>query len=162
MGPEPRLTIELVPATCWGSNVREVVSRRQWEVIGAAVRDASGERCEICGGRGQRHPVDCHEVWFYDDIARRQRLVRMCALCPACHGVKHLGRSRQLGFGGDAARHLQEVNGWDAELTAQYIAEAFALWRERSRHEWTQDLSSLADYLPDFRVRAAGSEGHAK
>jgi hypothetical protein len=74
---EPRLTIELVPATCWFSNVRTVLSPRQWDALRSAVYAAAGWRCEVCGGRGKRHPVDCHKVWGYDDARRIQRRVRV-------------------------------------------------------------------------------------
>lgn len=36
-------------------------------------------------------PVECHEVWDYDDDRKIQRLERRVALCPACHEVKHAG-----------------------------------------------------------------------
>lgn len=59
----PRLTIELVPKTCWFSNVRDRVSRQDWDRIRSQVYEQADRRCEVCGGRGSRHPVECHEVW---------------------------------------------------------------------------------------------------
>jgi hypothetical protein len=58
-----------------------------------------GSRCEICGGRGPEHPVECHERWRYNDLIRTQTLVRMIALCPACHQVKHVGLANVRGKG---------------------------------------------------------------
>ena len=51
----------------------------------------SGERVEARPGRVR------HEVWDYDDARRVQRLVRLIALCPACHEVKHLGLAAKRG-----------------------------------------------------------------
>jgi len=34
----------------------------------------AGDRCDICGGRGRRWPVECHEVRDYDDQRKVQRL----------------------------------------------------------------------------------------
>ena len=109
-----RLTVELVPSTCWWSNVRSHVAPAVWERLRRATAAAAGNRCEICGGRGRRHPVECHEVWDYDDTTRVQRLVRLIALCPACHEVKHLGLAAKRGRHGAALAHLARVNGWTA------------------------------------------------
>jgi hypothetical protein len=99
----PRLTIELVPRTCWFSNVRDQVPRGDWDRIRREVYERAGKRCEVCSGRGSRHPVECHEVWEYDETAHVQRLVRMIALCPACHEVKHIGLAGLKGRGEQAA-----------------------------------------------------------
>jgi len=102
-------------------------------------RDA-GYRCEVCGGRGPAHPVECHEEWSYDDAALVQRLVRMVALCPGCHEVKHLGRAHAIGRGEGARAHLASVNGWDQATTADYVEAVFAQWESRSTHEWRLDV----------------------
>ena len=58
-----RLTIELVPQTCWFSNVRSEVSAADWDRLRKLTSNAAGGRCEVCGGRGPRWPVECHEIW---------------------------------------------------------------------------------------------------
>src|SRR5260221_7272932 len=100
----PRLTIELVPATSWLANVRAVVTPQTWARLRGQVGNAAGWRCEICAGQGRHHPIECHEVWHYDDNNHIQQLVRLIALCPACHRVKHIGLTTKRG-GGDAALH---------------------------------------------------------
>ncbi len=97
--PPARLTIELVPKTSWCHNVRALTDELGWDRIRRQVYRQAGYRCEICGGRGPEHPVECHEVWRYDDRTRVQLLVRMIALCPACHQVKHLGLANVQGRG---------------------------------------------------------------
>ena len=106
---DARLTIELVPRTSWYSNVRSNVSEAEWDRLRRPVYHRAGSRCEICGGRGQKHPVECHEVWLYDDAAGIQRLVDLIALCPSCHGVKHLGRSHVKGGGDEAIEQLDKA-----------------------------------------------------
>jgi hypothetical protein len=142
----PRLTIELVPRTCWFSNVRDRVSREDWDRMRKQVYEHAGRRCEVCGGRGSRHPVECHEVWEYDETTAVQRLVRMVALCPACHEVKHMGLAGIKGRGEIAAAHLAEVNGWTAQVSAGYIDQAFDVWKERSARTWSLDVSALTAY----------------
>lgn len=145
---EPRLTIELVPATSWYSNVRSHVTPSQWEVIKKAVARNAGYVCEICGGQGPSHPVECHEVWEYNDAELIQRLVGLVALCPDCHRVKHIGLAYSRGQGPAAERHLRRVNGWSIEQARAYIEQAFITWRERSRYEWALDLRYLEEFDP--------------
>ena len=153
----PRLTIELVPQTCWFSNVRDQVSREDWDRIRKQVYRHSAQCCEVCGGRGSKHPVECHEVWEYDETVAVQRLVRMVALCPACHEVKHIGLADIKGRGEIAAAHLAEVNGWTAHVAAVYIDQAFDVWIERSDRTWSLDVSALAAYGVDPRIVAEAS-----
>jgi hypothetical protein len=150
----PRLTVELVPRTCWFSNVRDRVSREDWDRMRSQVYEYAGRRCEVCGGRGSKHPVECHEVWEYDEATAVQRLVRMIALCPACHEVKHVGLAGVKGRGEIAAAHLAEVNGWSAAVADRYVRSAFAVWEERSARTWSLDVSALTGYGIDPRVIA--------
>jgi hypothetical protein len=144
-GP-PRLTVELVPSTCWFANVRSAVSKDEWDLIRRRVYREASYRCGVCGGRGPEHPVECHEIWDYDDDRLVQRLAGMIALCPACHEVKHFGFARVRGIDGRAFEHLAAVNGWTAPATQLYLDHVFELWAWRSKHEWDLDLTVLADY----------------
>jgi hypothetical protein len=142
-GVQTRLTVELVPSTCWYKNVRSQVPATVWDRVRRQVAADAGSRCEICGGRGRRWPVECHEVWSYDDATRVQRLERLIALCPACHQVKHAGFASTQGKLGAVVAQLVKVNGWgtgDAEL---YLEAVFETWAARSRHQWTLDISVL-------------------
>lgn len=175
MPTEPRLTIELVPQTAWYTNVRSNVTPADWELCKRFVRDRSNDRCEVCGSRGKRWPVECHEVWSYDiDIVHRpplvaryveagdglptaetpvghpvrvQRLTGLIALCPSCHEVKHIGRAEAMGNLERALKHLATVNGWTYSLARQYAIGAFREYRERSRYQWALDISYLSEVL---------------
>jgi hypothetical protein len=142
-----RLTVELVPKTSWYNNVRALVDELGWDRIRRQVYRQAEYRCEICGGRGPEHPVECHEVWRYDDRTRVQMLVRMIALCPACHQVKHLGFANVKGKGAQARAHLARVNGWTLAQADAYISEAFQVWAQRSQGPWTLDLEGLRPYV---------------
>lgn len=142
------LTIELVPKTSWYRNVRSHVSKEEWDRLRGVVYERAGRVCEICGGRGARWPVECHEVWLYDDERHVQKLERMIALCPACHEVKHMGLAGVRGRQAQALRHLAKVNGWSMEDASLYVEACFEEWSRRSRHEWTLDLS----YLEQFKT----------
>jgi hypothetical protein len=145
--PPARLTVELVPKTSWYHNVRALVDEQGWDRIRRQVYRQADYRCEVCGGRGPEHPVECHEVWHYDDRTRVQALVRMIALCPACHQVKHLGLANVQGKGAQARAHLARVNGWTLAQADAYIAEVFRVWAQRSSGPWTLDLAGLRPYV---------------
>ncbi len=142
---ENRLTIELVPQTCWFSNVRSEVSPADWDQLRKTTSHNAGGRCQVCGGRGPKWPVECHEIWYYDDNHHVQTLVGLLALCPACHEVKHMGLANIRGRGEIAARHLATVNGWTPQEAERYIAAQFALWQRRSAFQWTLDMSWLEE-----------------
>ncbi len=140
------LTIELIPRTSWFRNVRASIPRAEWDRVRQIVYRRASHVCEICGGRGERWPVECHEVFAYNDALRTQTLVRLLALCPACHEVKHLGLAEMRGQREAALAHLARVNGWsraDAEL---YAEGSFELWHQRSGHQWSLDLSYLEQF----------------
>lgn len=138
-----RLSVELVPATCWYTNVRSNVSRADWEKCKDFVKKRSGNKCEICGGVGSRYPVDCHEIWQYDEDRMVQTLVGLIALCPRCHECKHLGRAEVNGNLERATQHLQQVNGWDDDTTVRYVELVFQIWHIRSQFDWELDISWL-------------------
>lgn len=142
-GVETRLTVELVPSTCWYKNVRSQVSKAVWDRLRRQVAAEAGQRCEICGGRGRRWPVECHEVWHYDDTAKVQRLDRLVALCPACHQVKHAGFASKQGKLGEVVAQLVAVNGWGEADVELYLEAVFETWAARSRHQWTLDITVL-------------------
>jgi hypothetical protein len=143
----PRLTVELVPSTAWGSNVRSRVRPSVWDRLRRAAYAAAGHRCECCEATGR---LEAHEVWEYDDAGRIQRLVRLLALCPRCHQVKHYGRPTG-GRKADALAQLCRVNSWTKAQALAHVAEAFEVWRRRSAAPWTVDLSVLSLPADAFR-----------
>ncbi len=94
---QAKLTIELVPKTAWFSNVRDHVSPSEWLKLSRGIIEEADYHCRICGSQGKKHRVECHEIWSYDDTAKLQKLAGLIALCPACHRVKHIGRTSEVG-----------------------------------------------------------------
>jgi hypothetical protein len=140
-----QLTIELVPKTAWFSNVRSMVSKKDWDTIRKKIYEQANNKCQICGCMGTRHPVECHEIWEYDDKEHIQKLKGMIALCPACHEVKHIGLANVRGRGEIAQAHLAKINKWKSKQTSDYIDEQFSKWKERSTFKWKIDLTWLED-----------------
>lgn len=140
------LTVELVPSTCWFKNVRSEVSPADWDRLKRMTSEAANHRCEVCGGRGPRWPVEAHEVWHYDDLTHVQTLAGMVALCPDCHSVKHIGLAMARGREKQALAHLARVNGWTPEDAQLYVEVQFEVWSKRSSHSWILDISWLEQY----------------
>ena len=152
-----KLSIELVPASSWYANVRSNVTGATWNRLQRQTAERAGHRCEICGRQGVGHPVEAHEVWAYDDARGVQRLVRLIALCPDCHGVKHFGRTLAQGAQRRLLAWFAHVNGLTASEALVAIKAAFELQRQRSARSWMLDLSVLSS-CHSVRLDARGVE----
>lgn len=137
------LLVELVPASTWSWNLRSVLTRKGWDNLRKQVYEAAKHLCEVCGGKGFKHPVECHERWEYDDKNHIQKLIGLEALCPRCHEVRHLGRAFQVGNGPRALAHLIRVNRWSVDQATDHVEQAFDKWKQRSRFQWRLDLTWL-------------------
>ena len=140
-----RLTLDLVPQTCWFSNLRSELPRDDWDKLRRATYREANYRCEICGGKGSQHPVECHEKWSYDLETKTQKLEGLIALCPACHEVKHFGLAQVRNRDQAAIAHYQKVNDVTRVQAVQEIKAEFRIWGQRSALEWDLDLTWLAD-----------------
>lgn len=140
------LFVDLVPSTCWFTNVRSCVDARDWERLRRMVTRRAGRRCEVCGAaedRAARRWLEVHERWVYDERTRVQALRRLVCLCTDCHTVTHFGLAQVRGLAGRAFAHLREVTGMTEAQARRHVDEAFAVWEARSRVAWTLDLSML-------------------
>jgi hypothetical protein len=139
----PKLYVDLVPATSFFDNVRSAVPAKVWKSISMAVYDRAGNRCSICNGVGRQHAVEAHERWEFEIERGVQKLVEIVALCPTCHRATHIGLADKLGMGKGARAQLRRVNGWSSVHVETHIADAFAVWHERSKRSWIVDISYL-------------------
>lgn len=73
------LFVDLIPRSCWFTNVRSCVADREWERLRRPILRRAHHRCEACdttadprlAGRG----LDVHERWHYDDHTGCSRCV---------------------------------------------------------------------------------------
>lgn len=134
------LSIELVPSSNWENNVRSEL-KDEWDTIKKEIYKKANYKCEICGGKGDSHPVEAHEVWSYDMINHIQKLEYIIALCPDCHKAKHIGLTMINGEEEKVKKHILKINNWTKYDLDKYINEAFYLFNKRSEIKWTLDLS---------------------
>mmetsp|Transcript_4520 Transcript_4520/g.28725 ORF Transcript_4520/g.28725 Transcript_4520/m.28725 type:complete len:291 (+) Transcript_4520:80-952(+) len=159
-----KLSVEMVPESQWGCNLRSWLPKTDWDTLRKEQYEIAHHKCEVCGGKGAKWPVECHEKWEYDPAHHVQKLVGLIALCPRCHQVKHLGRTMAVGQLDDAIEHLQKVNGIGRELSNAYIREVFGIWKARSAHEWKLDLSWLKTRgvaIPSMETRPQKVKGNS-
>lgn len=152
---EPRLVAELVPASTWGWNLRSLLSKKGWDDLRQSVYARAGFVCEICGGKGRKHPVEAHERWEYNDSRHVQKLVGLEALCPSCHEVRHIGRALSVGRGHLALMHLGKVNQWTPDQVEAHVEQAMRQWNMRSRSPWKLNLAWLETLPAEFRLKSA-------
>lgn len=151
------LFVDLVPQSCWFTNVRSCVAPADWHRLRNMVYRRAGQQCEICGSKVR---MEAHERWAFDDATRTQRLVRLICLCRACHAATHFGLSQLQGWGEQARAHLMTVNSWTGSQADDHIGAACMLWRHRSQFAWELDLSILT--AAGIALRQAPPAGPAR
>lgn len=140
------LFVDLVPSSCWFTNVRSCVDQRDWERVRRMVTKRADQRCEICRRAEDRQAqrwLEVHERWAYDDNRHTQTLRRLIGLCTDCHRTTHFGLAQLRGLADQALAHLMTITGWSERQADAHVREAVALWEARSRTNWTLDLSIL-------------------
>ena len=149
------LDINLIPESAYGSNLRKFLKPKEWDIVRKKVYAEAEYLCKICGGQGNRHPVEAHEDWEFDDKNHIMTLRKVVALCPSCHRANHLGFTQNV-LGDEAFQftlsHISKINGWSMKETEMYVDEVAKKWHERSSHSWELNIDKLRDYLPDFDI----------
>ena len=154
---KPKLTCELVPRTCFYSNVRSVLPTSVWDKLRKESYAKAKFKCEICKGsgldQGYKHALECHEIWDYQSDGT-QMLKGLISLCPRCHQAKHIGRSIAMGYKTKIFKHIADVNKWDLKLVEAYVGACFQEHKERSKIKWTLNVKILNENKPKEEVPA--------
>ena len=139
-----RLSVELIPMTTAGINLRSELTPTQWDTLRRKVYSRANYCCEACDA-GEIE-VHCHEVWSWDDKKHIQKLIGLRCLCWECHETTHLTHP---GVTGDleTMEHLARVNGITLFEANKVMLDAYSQWNRHSKHEWKVDTSWLDSYL---------------
>jgi len=159
-----KLSIELVPAKCWGKNLRTRIKRSQWRELRKKVCAGQGGVCCICGAGGK---LFCHEIWAYDDERHVQTLTGFRAICGLCNYVTHFGLAFQLAGQGQinidsVIEHFMTVNGVGRAEFQAHAAEANREWRVRSGYEWQTGLGEWAELVHQSEESGAGAKDDSR
>jgi hypothetical protein len=140
------LFVDLVPSSCWFTNVRSCVTKQDWERLRRMLLARANFQCEACGRQEDREIkrwLEAHERWFYDDTTTTQTLRRLIILCSDCHRTTHYGFAQIKGEEQQAFNHLMAVTGMTTREASAHIDKAFAIWQRRSVRNWRLNLDML-------------------
>ncbi|MBO7345696.1 MAG: HNH endonuclease [Clostridia bacterium] len=145
---EYKLNFELVPDSCWYSNLRSLLSKKQWDFLRAEAMERAGGKCVVCGKQTNR--LDAHERWSYDIENGVQKLEDIIAVCKDCHSVIHIGYTQLKGNEERAEKHFMKVNGCSYAEYRKALGIANELHQQRnSVPEWKLDLTYLKRYIKE-------------
>lgn len=141
-----KLNFELVPDSCWYSNLRSELPPEAWDRIRKKAYARADGRCMICGAPCTR--LEAHEQWSYDEDNAVQRLENVVAVCRACHEVIHIGRTQLMGREREASEHFMKVNGCTYAEYRAALGKANEDHRRRNRiPEWKLDVGKLGELM---------------
>ena len=141
-----KLNFELVPDGCWYSNLRSILSTKDWNMIKKDAKSRSNGACTICGKKTDK--LDAHEVWSYDLEKGVQKLENVISVCKDCHSVIHIGYTQLKGNIERAEHHFMKINNCTYAEYRQELNKANILHKERNKiSEWKLDLTWLKRFL---------------
>lgn len=137
-----KLDFEMVPDSCWYSNLRSILSPEQWNLVRRDAYARANGKCMICGAPSAK--LEAHERWSYDEENCVQKLETVVAVCRNCHEVIHIGRTSLLGNEKAASEHFMKVNGVSYAEYRKALGEANQAHIRRNKvAEWKLDISWL-------------------
>lgn len=139
------LYVDLIPSSCWFTNVRYCVKPSDWDKIRKKVYSRINYTCECCFRNciKDKVPIEAHERWDYDYNTHTQKLVRLVGLCKLCHLATHMGFAKISGKEHEAMEHLKKVRNFNSEQLREHIDMAYTIWMERNEFTWNLDLSLI-------------------
>lgn len=141
-----KLNFELVPDGCWYSNLRSILSKKQWDFLKAEAKEKANGACMICGKKTDK--LDAHERWSYDEKNAVQKLEDIIAVCKDCHSVIHIGYTQLKGNEERAEKHFMKVNGCSYAEYRHALGLANEIHTRRNGiFEWKLDLTYLKKYI---------------
>ena len=143
-----KLGFELVPDGCWYSNLRTILSKKQWDFLKSDAKSRADGKCMICGRKTAR--LDAHERWSYDEKTGTQILTDIIAVCKDCHSVLHIGYTQLKGDEARAEKHFMKVNNCSYAEYRKALGDANDEHQRRNKiSEWKLDLTYLKRYIND-------------
>ncbi len=140
-----KLNFELVPDSCWYSNLRSILKPAMWDVVRKDAYSRAEGKCMICGRKVNR--LEAHEKWSYDEENCVQKLEDVVAVCHSCHSVIHIGRTQLMGDEEKAIAHFCKVNNCSYADYRKALGQANIDHRRRNQvSEWKLDISFLKKY----------------
>lgn len=133
--------VDLIPSSSWCASLANMLTGSSWKVV-RDVATARAGACEECGAMGV--PLECHEIWSYDEGVGTQKLCELRSVCGHCHETHHLGLASVRGRYPQTMLRLAALNRLMPHEIAEYETEVFSRFERRSSMAWRLDLSMMA------------------
>lgn len=143
--------IDMIPETCFYSNVRDHITKDAWKAIRDNLISASGGNCVSCGDK-HGYKLEAHEIFSYKDGV--QILENIVPLCRICHLCQHPGYAGVIGETGSVINKICEVYSIKKSKAEKILADSFELWEDRSSQEWLLNL----DFLKKLNIEIISNE----
>lgn len=150
------LMIDLIPKTSWGASLANSLTPKSWESIRKPFIHNYGNRCQICGRKGESlsktiQDVDTHELWSYETLdtnnkIKTQKLLGFIAVCSSCHLMFHLGFAATKGRQEITLKRMQRLEKLSDQDMKLRVERIFNIWEQRSQYDWIVDISILREY----------------
>lgn len=136
------LNFELVPDGCWKYNLRNILSKKEWDYIKAYAKRKANGKCMICGKQTTR--LEAHERWSYNEKEGIIKLEEVVSICRDCHEVIHINRTFLRGNEEKAEKHFRKVNDCSYAEYRKALGEANEVQKRRNLvSDWKMDLRYL-------------------
>ena len=136
----------LVPKPLWGINAHDLLAWETWQRIRRDTFARDNHLCVICE---QQLPLECHEVFSYNDNAGIAVLEKLESRCAECHACNHLGRLRKRSP--DKFQHaLVRIGRLNKMRPAEVILLVKNAFRVHSTQTRPWDLKVAPDLLRSY------------
>lgn len=143
-----KLQIELIPESTMYLNLRNQLTKYQWQQFSRSIQKRDHYTCCICERVKGEHidKLHCHEIWTFDEETCIQSLAGFQSLCFQCHMIKHMGLATMKGWVEkyQLIEHFCTVNQVSRIQYARHFNDAVQLWIARNQIHWKVDLG---DYI---------------
>ena len=149
-----KLSIDLLPKGAWGNDLSNTLSEKDWDTLRQYCYNRFHNSCAICGEKNAT--LHAHEIWEFNKSKQTQTLRDIIALCPKCHGVKHMRNTERIGFGENAKRHFCLINNCTPFDFANHYAEKMLQFEDLNeilRWKVVADLSAFGGKNIEIRQR---------
>jgi len=139
------LFIDLIPRSCWFTNVRTSIKPSSWNILRKHIYERVNYICECCGcdTKITKLKLEAHERWDYNIDTKTQKLIRFVALCKMCHLTTHYGNARRIGYGEQAKTHIMNLRNFNETEFNGHYGTSIEVWEERNKYNWNLDLELI-------------------
>jgi hypothetical protein len=150
-----KLVPVLVPRPLWGINAHDLLDRDSWQCMRHDTFSRDNFHCFICE---QKRPLECHEVFSYDDVTGTATLVRLESRCADCHACNHLGRLLKRNRDGfkKALKRIGALNRLNPPEVISLVEQAFQVHKTRTRPWQMKVAEDLLRKYPEL-IRLEGA-----